>query len=161
MNKLGIEQFVIRPKRNGQVIAKHIISSDKGSVITLPEHLERSRTKRDSLIRQLYQDLSDEDLATWLVNVLLEQYPRHLTDQLKVVSAVSKRYPDSIEEAITTMKKLQMKSAHELRDIAIPLEIEKQKQTKLIGIENERYKNLAAPERKEDIYLHVLQGGGK
>lgn len=153
--------LVIRPERNGQVIAKHIISSEKGSVITLPEHRERSRTKRDSLIRQLYQELSDEDLVTWLVKVLLEQYPRHLTDQLKVVSEVSKRYPDLIEEAIRTMKKLQMKSAHELWDIAISLEIEKQKQTKLIGIENQRYKNLAAPERKEDIYLHVLQGGGK
>ncbi|MCA0991390.1 IS21 family transposase [Pseudalkalibacillus hwajinpoensis] len=153
--------LIIRKERNGQLIAKHTISSEKGLVITSPEHRERNRTKRDLLIQQLYQNLPNEDLVTWLVKELQEQYPRHLTDQLKVVLDISKRYPDSIEEAIIKMKKLQMKSSHELRDIAVSLEVEKKKQVKLIGSENEKYKSLAAPERHEDIYLHVLQGGLK
>ncbi|MGB7999140.1 MAG: IS21 family transposase, partial [Anaerobacillus sp.] len=137
----------------------HKISSEKGGVITLPEHRERNRTKRDLLIQQLYQNLSNQDLVTWLVEELLEQYPRHVTDQLKIVLDTVKRYPASIEEAIIKMKKLQMKSAHELRDIVVSLEVEKKKQINLIGIENEKYKSLVAPERNEDIYLQVLQGG--
>ena len=153
--------LIIREERNGQLIAKHKISSEKGLVITNPEHRERNRTKRDLLVQQLYQNLANEDLVTWLVKELQEQYPRHITDQLKVVLDISKRYPDSIEEAIIKMKKLQMKSSHELRDIAVSLEVEKKKQVKLIGTENEKYKSLAAPERHEDIYLHVLQGGLK
>lgn len=153
--------LIIREERNGQLIAKHKISSEKGLVITNPEHRERNRTKRDLLVQQLYQNLANEDLVTWLVKELHEQYPRHITDQLKVVLDISKRYPDSIEEAIIKMKKLQMKSSHELRDIAVSLEVEKKKQVKLIGTENEKYKSLAAPERHEDIYLHVLQGGLK
>lgn len=59
------------------------------------------------------------------------------------------------------MKRLKMNSAHELRDIATSLEIEKAKNLKNVGVENEKYKDLVAPERKEDIYLRVLQGGGK
>lgn len=151
--------LIIRYEKNGPLIAKHKISSEKGGVITLPEHRERNRTKRDLLIQQLYQNLSNQGLVTWLVEELLEQYPRHVTDQLKIVLDAVKRYPASIEEAIIKMKKLQMKSAHELRDIVVSLEVEKKKQINLIGIENEKYKSLVAPERSEDIYLQVLKGG--
>jgi hypothetical protein len=56
------------------------------------------------------------------------------------------------------MKRLRLTSANDLRDIAITLEIHSRKKHKETGIPNEKYKELVAPERREDIYFSVLQG---
>lgn len=151
----------IQQGKTGPVLAKHTLSKDKGNIITLPAHRKRSRTKREKMIEKIYRKVSNPTLVSWLIEELTKQYPRHLIDQLKVVLNVIEHHPSSVEEAIQTMKRLKMNSAHELRDIATSLEIEKAKNLKNVGVENEKYKDLVAPERKEDIYLHVLQGGGK
>lgn len=104
--------------------------------------------------------LDDKESVTWLVGLLTEQYPRHLVDQLKVVQSVILKYPAFIEEAMDEMRRLRLTSANDLRDIAISLEIQGRKNNKGSVALNEKYKDLVAPERKEDIYFSVLQGGG-
>ena len=100
-----------------------------------------------------------KNLQNGLSKLLAEQYPRHLIDQLKVVQSVILKYPSYVEEAINEMKRLRLTSANDLRDIALSLEIQSRKKKKDTGSVNEKYKDLVAPERKEDIYLSILQGG--
>jgi len=57
------------------------------------------------------------------------------------------------------MKKLGMTSANDFRDIAHALSVQYQKSSPKIVELNEKYKDLSAPERSEDIYLKVLSGG--
>lgn len=153
------EHLYIRLQQNGQVLAKHKIAEGSGSVVSDPSHRKRSQTKRDLLIQQIESILDDQESAKWLVEQLAEQYPRHLIDQLKVVQSVILKYPSFVEEAINEMKRLRLTSANDLRDIALSLEIQGRKKSKDTGSLNEKYKDLVAPERKEDIYFSILQGG--
>ena len=150
------EHLLIRLQENGHLLAKHKIASGRGMVISDPTHRERSHTKRDHLIQQIEALLEDKEVARWLIEVLSERYPRHLIDQLKVVQSVILKHPSSIEKAIHEMRRLQLTSANDLRDIAISLEIQEGKNR---GPIHEKYKELIAPERRENIYVSVLQGG--
>lgn len=153
------EHLLIRLQENGHLLAKHKIASGRGMVISDPTHRERSHTKRDHLIQQIEALLEDKEVARWLIEVLTERYPRHLIDQLKVVQSVILKHPSSIEKAIHEMRRLQLTSANDLRDIAISLEIQEGKNRGPIHLINEKYKELIAPERRENIYVSVLQGG--
>ncbi|WP_154669794.1 hypothetical protein [Bacillus niameyensis] len=57
------------------------------------------------------------------------------------------------------MKRLELTSANDLRDIAISMEIQESRDLPKKELINEKYEELIAPERTQDIYLHVLQGG--
>ena len=150
----------IRLQKNGQVLAKHEISKEIGTVISDPSHRKRSNTKRDLLIQQVEGMLEDKEAAKWLVELLAERYPRHLVDQLKVVQSVILKYPDFVEKAIEEMKRLRLTSANDLKHIALSLEIQnRKKRNDTAGVLNEKYKDLVAPERKDDIHLSILQGG--
>lgn len=149
----------IRLQKNGQVLAKHIINEGSGAVISDPSHRKRDHSKRDLLIQQIEGMLDDKEAVEWLVGMLTKHYPRHLIDQLKVVQSVILKHPSIVNQAIHELKRLRLTSANDLRDIATSLEIEGRKERKDIGSVNEKYKDLVAPERKEDIYLSVLQGG--
>lgn len=153
------EYLYIRLQQSGKILAKHKKAEGNGKVISDPSHRKRSQTKRDLLIQQIEEMLEDKQAANWLVGVLAEEYPRHLIDQLKVVQSVILKYPILVEKAIDEMKRLRLKSANDLRDIALSLEIQSKKQESDTVTVNEKYKDLVAPERKEDIYLRVLQGG--
>lgn len=149
----------IRLQEHGEILAKHPLATSKGEVISDPSHRERDQTKRDLLIHQIQSQLADTETSTWFIEELTERYPRHLIDQLKVVQSVIANYPDFVDEALEELKRLKLMSANDLRDIAISLEIDSQKQQKKAGTINEKYKDIVAPERATDIYLSVLQGG--
>ena len=155
------EHLLIRLQQNGPLLAKHKVDLGRGLVISDPSHRERSQSKRDQLIGQIEAMLEDKEAARWLIEGLTQQYPRHLIDQLKVVQSVFLKYPLFIEMAIDEMRRLRLMSANDLRDIAISLEIQREKTNPTNGESlNEKYKELVAPERQENIYMSILQGGG-
>src|SRR5699024_10088070 len=140
-------------------IASHRLSETKGQVVTDPGHRQRYQTKRDQRIAQVFEALDDTELAAWLVDTLQHQYPRHLIDQLKIVLKSAKQYPQHINDAVKELKRLGLTSANDLRDIAISLDIQTDSARSKPAVINEKYKDMTAPERKQDIYLKVLQGG--
>ena len=144
---------------NGNPIAVHNISQEKGKVITDPKHRQRSQTKRDKLGEQVLESLTDRENAIWLIKTLKENYPRHTVDQLNVVLKAIEKYPSYIDQGLKEMKRLGLTSANDLRDIAISLEIDGRKQSSYKEVINEKYKDIVAPERNQDVYLRVLQGG--
>ncbi|WP_438311380.1 IS21 family transposase [Sporosarcina sp. FA9] len=154
------EYICIRLQQNGHVLAKHQIANGKGNIISDPSHRKRNQTKRDKLIQQVEDLLQDPHAAKWLVEQLAVRYPRHLIDQLKIVQLVGQQYPEFLDIAVQELKRLKLTSANDLRDIAFSLALHSKKNnSKATSIVNEKYKNLIAPERKEDIYLQVLRGG--
>ncbi|ARF12957.1 transposase [Sporosarcina ureae] len=152
--------LIIRLQQDGQVLARHKIFQGKGQIISDPSHRKNSHTKRNKLIHEVEQLLANSSSAKWLIEQLTERYPRHLLDQLQIVLSVGLKYPDYIEEAVQEMRRLKLTSANDLRDIAFSLELQSKMNTIKEETQlNEKYMNLIAPERKEDIYLRVLQGG--
>lgn len=144
---------------DGGPIATHKLSEEKGKVITDPKHRQRSQTKRDKLAEQVMDELAETEVSTWLIQTLQEHYPRHTIDQFKVVLNAIKQHPWHINDAVKEMKRLGLTSANDLRDIAISLEMQSSKQLSKKELINEKYKDITAPERSQDIYLQVLQGG--
>lgn len=153
------EILSIALERNGSPIALHTLSKEKGEVITDPKHRQRSQSKRDKLAEQVTKQLADTEISTWLIKTLQEHYPRHSIEQFKVVLKAAEQYPRHIKNAVKEMKRLELTSANDLRDIAISMEIQESRDLPKKELINEKYKELIAPERTQDIYLHVLQGG--
>jgi len=149
----------IRLKQTGSILAKHRISQGKGLVISDPSHRERSTSKREMLILQIEEVFIDKENFQWLIEQLKRRYPRHLIDQLKVLQGTIKSYPNHIEQALIEMRRLKMTSANDFRDIAHSLFVQSQKASPSAIELNQKYKDLVAPERSEDIYLKVLAGG--
>lgn len=153
------EYLYIRLKQTGAAIAKHKVSSGKGLVISDPSHRERNTSKRDLLIYEIKEVFHDKNNIQWLIQQLQERYPRHLVDQLKVIQSTIKKYPNFTEQALNKMIKLKMTSANDFRDIAHSLSVQSKNEVCEVAILNEKYKDIKAPERTEDIHLKVLSGG--
>jgi len=153
------ENLSISLHPNGSPIAVHKISKEKGKIITNPNHRGRSQTKREKLAKQITEKLDETEESKWLIKTLEKRYPRHTIDQFKVVLKAIEKYPLYINDALKEMKRLGLTSANDLRDIAISLEIQKSKHLPEKEMINEKYKEITAPERNQDIYLKVLQGG--
>lgn len=149
----------LHPNGSDKPLAVHKISKEKGKVITDPKHRQRSQTKREKLAEEVKERLANQEDSIWLIKTLQEYYPRHTIDQFKVVLKAIENYPNYIDVALKEMKRLGLTSANDLRDIAISLEIENDKELPHEEIINEKYKDMVAPERNQDVYLHVLQGG--
>lgn len=135
------------------------MSKEKGKVITDPKHRQRSQTNREKLAEEIKERLANQEDSIWLIKTLKEHYPRHTIDQFKVVLKAIENYPNHIDVASKEMKRLGLTSANDLRDIAISLKIENDKELPHEEIINEKYKDMVAPERNQDVYLHVFQGG--
>ena len=155
------ENLVVRLKQTGEIIAKHRISSGKGLIISDPSHREIGLSKRETLIRQIKDVFEDKENIEWLILQLIDRYPRHLVDQLKVIQGSIEKYPSFSEQALDEMKKLNMTSANDFRDIAYSLSMQYQRKANLAPRSNEKYKDISAPERTEDIHIRVLAGGAK
>lgn len=153
------EYLFIRLKQTGGILAKHKISNGRGLLISDPSHRAQNTSKREILIHEIKEIFDDKDNIEWLIQQLQERYPRHLVDQLKVIQSTIKKYPNFIEQALSEMKKLKMTSANDFRDIAHSLSVQSQNSVSRAAVLNEKYKDLKAPERTEDIHLKVLSGG--
>lgn len=151
--------LIIRLKQTGSIVAKHKISCERGLIISEPAHRELNTSKRDYYIQQLEDTFQETEMIQWLIEELKKRYPRHLNDQLKVLLQAIKMYPNHFDRALKEMKKLNMTSANDFRDIAHSLAIQSQKESPASPQPNQKYKDLIAPERSEDIYLKVLAGG--
>ncbi len=153
------KDLYIRLKQTGSILAKHRISQGKGLIISDPSHREKNTSKRDRLILEMEEVFLNKENIQWLIQQLKDRYPRHLIDQLKVLQSTIKSYPNHSEQALIEMRRLKMTSANDFRDIAHSLSVQSQKAAPSAIEPNQKYKDLVAPERSEDIYLKVLAGG--
>lgn len=149
----------IRLQVSGPVIARHLISNSKGQLIYDPLHHKKTNSKKMLLREEIELAFSNNELISWFLDELNKKYPRHLVDQFKVLQMVIRNHPDYIEEALETVKALNMISANDFRDIAFTLHKESQTQTKQVSVESSKYQQYKASERSEDYYIRLLSGG--
>jgi len=151
------ENLLISLRSESIPIAVHQLSKEKEKVITDPKHRQRSQSKRDRLAEEIMEKLANQEDSIWLINTLKEHYIRHIIEQFEIVLKSIMKYPTYINDALIEMKRLGLKSANDLRDIAISLEIEERRKLLKKEVINEKYKDLVAPERKRDIYLQFFK----
>ncbi|WP_245575518.1 hypothetical protein [Alkalicoccus chagannorensis] len=86
-----------------------------------------------------------------------------MVDQLKVIQKAIRHHPTSADGALKEVQKLQLISGNDFRDIISSLELQNLSQEPPASdlTLNQKYIDLAAPERSSATYLSVLSGGRK
>lgn len=138
-----------------------MISSQKGQLIQDSSHIKRPSTKKDKLRKEIETTFKDRELISWFLDELHVKYPRHLLDQLKVLSKVIDNHPTFIDDALEKVKLLNLISANDFRDIAYSLHVEAKERIPKAHNKSDKYSHLKAAERSEDYYVNVLTGGKK
>lgn len=151
-------QLLIRLKPDGIILAKHLISEEKGKVIRDPAHKKEQGSKSTLLIHQIKEFFQDQELITWYLDELKRKYPRHLVDQLKVMKTTIETHPEQIEHGLEQAKLLNLISANHFRDIVYSLAEEAGKKSAVTAQENTKFGHLKAVERPIDFYVHMMGG---
>lgn len=172
-NKVFIEinesELIIKKQSQGEVLARHILSTGKGELIKNRQHA-RDRSKgiqayKETIIRQF----NDGDQAVLFIQELSTRYPRYVRDQLQIVQYSLHHFRQEIEEALGICIKDQLWSANDLRDVSQHLA--RQKETKELQAprhtkkpQNDRVtrtRQAAASIREMDDYIKILGGMGQ
>ncbi|MDF1511764.1 IS21 family transposase, partial [Robertmurraya sp. DFI.2.37] len=99
----GEEQktLVIRRKVNGEVIAEHLISSEKGKLIQNRHHT-RDRSKGvEELKQRLISYFENQTQVAAYLDEISQRYPRYRRDQFSIIYKVIQQYPALMDIVMT------------------------------------------------------------
>src|SRR5699024_7664481 len=92
--------LLIREEKEGPVIAKHLISEEKGKLIQDTQNT-RDRTKRiPAYIASLSEKFRQQELAHSYLEEIHKRYPRYIRDQLQLIGKAIQTDPDLIDEVL-------------------------------------------------------------
>lgn len=153
------DRLCICLEATGEVLAHHAVARGKGILVSDPSHHAREATRKERMAAEVREIFSDREMAAWFLESLEAKYPRHLIDQMTVVLRTATLHPQHCDEALAEVRRLNLVSGNDSRDIAVHLATVAGKKTTLLPQVNEKYKTLKAPERKQDVYVELLKGG--
>ncbi|MYL36171.1 IS21 family transposase [Pontibacillus yanchengensis] len=112
------EQMLIICCPDGEILAKHKLSIEKGKLVQDRTHT-RDRTKGiDAFLESVSRCFKNEALAGTYLSQLRENYPRYIRDQLQMVSKVAKATDkDILEQALEECVKRKLFSATDISDV--------------------------------------------
>ena len=121
------QQLLIREEKESPVIAKHLISLEKGKLVQETSH-KRDRSKGISAYQKsLSSKFKDREKALYYLNRIHQRFPRYIRDQLQIISRVVESDPELMNEVLEECLHQEVYSATEFRDMMIYKKKEKQK----------------------------------
>lgn len=158
-------KLIIRETADGPIMAKHLISLEKGKLIQDSQHL-RDRTKGISAYIQTVAEQFEEhtELAMVFLREIHRRYPRYIRDQLRVISkAIQSVEMDVRKEALTQCVDRNLYSASEFKDVIAYITHPQKKTDSPEESQNKQAMNASVyytqPEKREvDDYLKILGG---
>lgn len=111
------DKLIIRSDKNGNVLAEHTISHEKGVLIKNRNH-SRDRSKGiERLKQEVLEALKHASLASEYIDEVLNRYPRYRRDQLELLRSVALQEPVWMEEALKKCVEEKLYSANDFRDV--------------------------------------------
>lgn len=111
------QTLVIRKELEGELIAEHSISTEKGKLIQNRNHT-RDRSKGIEEFKQrLISHFEDQERAASYLHEICLRYPRYRRDQLTIIHRVIQQNPLWIEAGLTKCMKENLYSANDFRDV--------------------------------------------
>ncbi|MBU0580185.1 MAG: IS21 family transposase, partial [Candidatus Margulisbacteria bacterium] len=155
------EYLIIRDKRDGEIIAKHILSAEKSKIIIKPNHYrDFSKTIREE--EKEVETIMPVELAEKTCKSLKENNPRIYRDQLIGLKRVCKKYPhEVIVEVLTYLQNKEYSLRVTLIEEFVNARINRkdsvkpQEPTKLT-----KFKSLQEPEASQHKLIVFSQIGG-
>ena len=112
------QELVILDEVNGNEIARHMISLEKGKLVKNSNH-GRDRTKNIQKYRKAMIALFDEvESATLFIDRVIEGHKRYARDQFIVLEKAIEEYPEQREAALDKCISERLWSTNDFRDIA-------------------------------------------
>lgn len=159
----GEEQktLVIRRKVNGEVIAEHLISSEKGKLIQNRHHT-RDRSKGvEELKRRLISYFENQTQAAAYLDEISQRYPRYRRDQFSIIYKVIQQYPALIDIVMTKCMTEKLYNANDFRDIAHHLDTLRDEpviEVQSIYAHSAKHSDIKASTRSLNAYTSILGG---
>ncbi|MEK4714106.1 IS21 family transposase [Sporosarcina sp. FSL K6-5500] len=111
------DTLVIRKQSNGEVLAEHQISSEKGKLIQNRNHT-RDRSKGiEELKKTVISYFEEQEDALMYVDEICMKYVRYRRDQLIILQKVIKEEPEWIDSALQKCMREKLYSANDFRDV--------------------------------------------
>ncbi|WP_338655208.1 hypothetical protein V6B14_03565 [Sporosarcina psychrophila] len=102
---------------NGEVLAEHQISSEKGKLIQNRNHT-RDRSKGiEELKKTVISYFEEQEDALMYVDEICMKYVRYRRDQLIILQKVIKEEPEWIDSALQKCMREKLYSANDFRDV--------------------------------------------
>jgi hypothetical protein len=155
--------LVIRKEANGEVIAEHMISSEKGKLIQNRHHT-RDRSKGvEELKQRLISHFEGQVQAAAYLDEISQRYPRYRRDQFTIIYKVIQQYPDLIDIVLTKCTTEMLHNANDFRDIANHLNALRDKPAEAEEVQSfytspPKHSHIKASTRSLDAYTSILGG---
>jgi len=153
--------LLIRKQREGEIIAEHQISTEKGKLIKNRNHT-RDRSKGiDEFKKRVISSFEEQEIAAAYVEEICLKYSRYRRDQLTILLTVIKNEPEWINEALQKCLNEKLYSANDFRDVVSHL---KKVNTKTIPTilesvpERSTKMRMDVPTRSLSAYTRILGG---
>lgn len=152
--------LIIRTSNDGDVLARHELSTEKGQLIKNKDH-QRDRSKgiqafKETVIRQF----QNTKLASTYILNLMELYPRYRRDQLATLQKATMDYPAVIDDVLIKCVNEKLLSANDFRDVAKFLSLELQNSNDIPPEKHiqKKYVNIEVETRSISTYTDILGG---
>lgn len=153
--------LIIRKEANGEVIAEHRISSEKGKLIQNRHHT-RDRSKGVEEFKQrLLSHFKDQVQAAAYLDEISQRYPRYRRDQFTIIHKVSQQYPAIIDTVLAKCTTEKLYNANDFRDIAHHLDAlrdEPIEEAQSFYTSPPNHSHLKASTRSLNAYTSILGG---
>lgn len=156
-------QLYIRKAKSETLIAQHAIAKGKGKLTKDSTHGREpeKKLKLEQHVLDVLRHFSDKDKAAAFIDQLKERYPRHMRDQLRVITSLVDNYNHVLDQALNECLALKLFSAVELRDVAVELNrqcVQLDSHSSKSDALPIHYQTITATERPVASYLNVLGG---
>ena len=115
------DKLIIRKKTNGEILAEHPISSEKGKLIKNRTHTRDRSRGIEELKKSVISSFENEVNASDYVNEICQIYTRYRRDQLLILQNIIKSDPEWTDHALQKCLKEKIYSANDFRDVVIYL----------------------------------------
>lgn len=155
------QTLMIRKEANGEIIAEHIISLEKGKLIQNRHHT-RDRSKGvEELKQRLISYFKDQTQAATYFDEISQRYPRYRRDQFAIIHKVIQQYPALIDTVVTKCMTEKLYNANDFRDITHhfdTLRDEPIKEVQPSYTNSAKHSHIKASTRSLNTYTSILGG---
>jgi transposase len=155
------QTLVIRKQLDGDVIAEHSLSSEKGKLIQNRNHT-RDRSKGIEEFKQLLiSHFQGQECAASYLHEICLRYPRYRRDQFAIILNAIQKEPMWIEAALAKCVQDKLYSANDFRDIVHHLKtlpVDSTQKSEKPTLEQSSKASIIVTTRSLDTYTSILGG---
>jgi hypothetical protein len=163
--KNGEQQtLAIRKQAEGEILAEHEISLEKGRLIQNRNHTRDRSKGMEEFKQRLISSFENHAQAAAYLDEISKRYPRYRRDQFAIIHQVIQQYPAFIDTVMTKCSAERLYSANDFRDIAHHLKTSNHQLVQERGplySKQAKHSSIKTSTRSLNTYTSILGGRAK